>query len=275
VNQSDILQFLEAVGRRPNRALSQNFLVDENIALKIVRTADVSASDAVLEIGPGPGSLTVLLLEAGARVFAVEKDQVFAKELSRFQTTDKRLFPFESDILKFDLSGLPTPMKVVANLPYHITTPILEMLFENRSRFTTLTLMVQTELAERMHASAGMKAFGSLSLFVQFHTERLSSFKVAPSCFYPKPNVDSTVLHLALRSPPIENSASFFALVRRAFQQRRKMLRVSLQEFYESVKIEKALIQADLKADARPEALSLEKWLAFYKFVGNNAPEIL
>lgn len=266
MNQTEILQFLESVGRRPNRALSQNFLIDENIAAKISKTAEVGPNDAVLEIGPGPGSLTLSLLKAQARVFAVEKDPVFARELNRLQPPGKRLASFEADFLRFDLSALPPSLKVVANLPYHITTPILEKLLEYRDRFTTLTLMVQSELADRLGASPGTKDFGFMSLFVQFHTERRASFKVASSCFYPRPNVDSTVIHLALRPPPIAESAPFFALARRAFQQRRKMLRVSL-EAVDSLgkKVEEALIKSGVKPDARPEALSLEEWILFYQ----------
>jgi len=265
VNLSELITFLEQIRRRPNRSLSQNFLIDENIAWKIVRTAAVAPDDHVLEIGPGPGALTSILLEAGATVYAVEKDSVLARELNQFQTPDKRLHVFEADFLKFDLSQLPAPLKVVANLPYHITTPILEKLLESRDLFSTLTLMVQNELADRMAAPAGSDDYSSLSLFLQFHTTLVTSFKVAAPCFYPRPNVDSKVVHLALRKPPLAESAPFFALVRRAFQQRRKMIRVSLHALYPTVRVEQALLAAGAKSDARPEALSLDQWLAFYE----------
>lgn len=255
------------IGRRPNRGLSQNFLIDENVASKIVKTARVVSKDPILEIGPGPGSLTEKLLEAGGIVYAVEKDPVFAKELDRLQTPDGRLNSFEGDFLKFSLSDLPAPLKVVANLPYHITTPILEKLLESRSYFSTLTLMVQSELADRISAKAGSKDFSSLSLFLQFHTTLITSFKVASSCFYPQPNVDSKVIHLALRQPPLEESAPFFTLVRQSFQKRRKMLRTSLQSAYPSTLLESALMHAHVKTDARPEALSLEQWIAFYQYL--------
>lgn len=263
---SELLSFLEQIGRRPNRGLSQNFLIDENVALKIVRTAAVVPGDAVLEIGPGPGALTSPLLAAGAKVMAVEKDPVFARELGRLQTPDERLFSFHADFLEFPLSGLPfpPPLKVVANLPYHITTPILEKLLEHRELFSTFTIMVQSELADRMSASASSKDFSSLSLFLQFHTTIIASFKVAASCFYPKPKVDSKVVQLALRPPPLKESAPFFALIRRGFQQRRKMLRVSLQSFYPVKFLEQALLASGAKGDARPDALSLDQWLAFY-----------
>jgi 16S rRNA (adenine1518-N6/adenine1519-N6)-dimethyltransferase len=265
VNLSALLLFLEQIGRRPNRGLSQNFLVDENIALKIVRTAAVVTGDGVLEIGPGPGALTSHLLEAGAKVFAVEKDPVFARELFRLQTPDERLVSFHADFLDFNLSGLPAPLKVVANLPYHITTPILEKLLEHRDLFSTLTIMIQSELATRIAAPAGSKDFSSLSLFLQFHTTTITSFRVSAACFYPKPKVDSKVIQLAIRPPPLEDSAPFFVLVRRGFQQRRKMLRVSLQSLYPADSLERALLAAGAEPYARPEALSLEQWLDFYK----------
>lgn len=265
MNLSELLSFLERIGRRPNRGLSQNFLVDENVTEKIVKTAAIVPGDFVLEIGPGPGALTKRLLEAGAKLFAVEKDPVFARELQRFQTSDERLASFHADFLDFSFSGLPAPLKVVANLPYHITTPILEKLIDHRTLFSTLTIMVQSEVADRMFATVGSKDYSSLSLFVQFHTRFNTSFKVAAGCFYPKPKVDSKVIQLTLRPPPLDDFASFFVLVRRGFQQRRKMLRVSLQSFYPANVIEEALISASVKPDARPEALSLDQWIAFYK----------
>jgi 16S rRNA (adenine1518-N6/adenine1519-N6)-dimethyltransferase len=227
--------------------------------------------DVVLEIGPGPGALTSALLNAGAHVYAIEKDPVFAQELSRFQTADQRLVSIHEDFLKFDLASLPSPLKVVANLPYHITTPILEKLLEHRQQFSTFTLMVQNELALRMLAKAGTKEFSSLSLFIQFYCTLVDSFKVPSGCFYPKPNVDSKVVHFALHAPPLENSAPFFALVRRAFQQRRKMMRTSLSESYSTDMLEEALLKAGAKADARPEALSLTQWLNFYKHLTNGS----
>ena len=269
MNLSELLLFLGKIGRRPNRGLSQNFLIDENIALKIVRAAAIVPGDAVLEIGSGPGALTTHLLEAGAKVFAVEKDPVFAREIQRFQTPDERLIAFHADFLDFSLSGLPVPLKVVANLPYHITTPILEKLIDHRNLFSTLTLMVQSEMADRMVATAGSKDYSSLSLFVQFHTHFNASFKVAAGCFYPKPKVDSKVIQLTFRPPPLEDFASFFVLIRRGFQQRRKMLRVSLQSLYPVKDLENALHSAGLKIDARPESLSLDQWLAFYTGLRN------
>jgi 16S rRNA (adenine1518-N6/adenine1519-N6)-dimethyltransferase len=255
---SELLPFLESIGQRPKKGLSQNFLVDKNVVQKIVRTATVSPSDTVLEIGPGPGALTTALLDAGARVIAVEADFVLAQNLHRLQTPDNRLSVHHHDFLTFPLpSG---PLKVVANLPYHITTPILAKLIDHAPLFSSLTFMVQTQVAERILAKPNTKAFSSLTLFLQFYTTPLHSFRVSSSCFFPKPTIDSTVLHLALHPPPLSNPAPFFTLMRRAFQQRRKTLSRSLN----LPGIKEALLQSGLNPDARPEALSLDEWLSFY-----------
>ena len=265
MNLSQLLTFLNRIDRRPNKRLSQNFLIDQNVGEKIVRTAAPVAGEIVLEIGPGPGALTSLLLEKGARVVAVEKDPVLAKELTRLQTPDGRLTVISDDFLTFDFSPLKPHrnIKVIGNLPYHITTPILEKLFDARELFSTFTIMIQSEVATRMMASCGSKMFSSLSLFVQFHTQVNHAFKVSPSCFYPRPKVESTVLQLELKPPPLEATTHFFSIVRRAFQQRRKMILSSLQSLYRKELLDKALDAAGIKWNARPEELSLAEWLLF------------
>ncbi len=255
---TELIEFLDRVGAKPKKSLSQNFLIDPDAIRKILELAEVASGELILEIGPGPGALTEALLEKGAKVYAVEMDSVFAKELSRFE--NERLKIFESDILKFPIERLPKNMKVVANLPYHITTPILEKLFHNS--FSSITIMVQKEVAERMAASAGSKTFGSLSLFVQFYTHVVGSFTVPSSSFYPKPKVDSTVIRLDYRKPPEVDPVKFFALVHKAFQQRRKMMTSSLG--LDKEKVREALIKAGARGDARPEALSLNQWVQFF-----------
>jgi 16S rRNA (adenine1518-N6/adenine1519-N6)-dimethyltransferase len=256
---SELIPFLKNIEARPKKGLSQNFLVDPNILRKIVQTADVSPTDSVLEIGPGPGALTKALLETGARVYAIEMDALFAKELRRFQSD--KLTVFEADFLKFPLESLPRNLKVVANLPYHITTPILEKIFAQP--FSSLTIMVQKEVADRMSAPPGSKTFGSLSVFVQFYSQLHSFFPVSPSCFYPRPNVDSTVIRLDTRPLPDVDPTPFFFLVHKAFQQRRKMITSSLPFPKERVKI--ALQEIGIRPDARPEMLSLDHWIRLTK----------
>lgn len=218
--------------------------------------------DAILEIGPGPGALTKELLNAKARVFAIEKDPIFAKSLLRLQTPDNRLTVYAQDALKVPLGQIPF-QKVVANLPYHITTPLLEKFFQ--FPFKTLTLMVQKEVALRLFAKSCTKAFGSLSLFTQFHTTPKSIFPVSPNCFYPKPSVDSSVIHLESRTIPDVPIKPFFDLIHTAFQKRRKMLTSSLQHCISKEIIQKTLADLSLRIDARPEMLSLDEWLLFLK----------
>ncbi len=266
---SELIPFLKEHEARPKKSLSQNFLVDPNILKKIVETAAIQPGDAVLEIGPGPGALTTALLNAGARVYAVEMDTLFANELSRLQTPDERLQVFEADFLKFDLRRLPPSLKVAANLPYHITAPILEKICAHSSQFTSLTLMVQKEVADRMAASSGSKQFGSLTVFLQFHAAIGRPFIVPPGCFYPRPKVDSAVIRLDFRKKPDVEPSSFFSLVRQAFQQRRKMVTTSIQKLYPIEKIRAALCSFGANPLARPEDLSLEEWVSLHQYLTN------
>jgi 16S rRNA (adenine1518-N6/adenine1519-N6)-dimethyltransferase len=250
----ELIAFLQRTGAHPKKRLSQNFLIDPSVVKQIVQTAEAT-EEPILEIGPGPGALTSALLKQGSYVYAVEMDPLFAKELERFQ--NGRLRIFQADILSFPLEHLPKPIKVVANLPYHITTPILERLFA--LPFSTITIMVQKEVAERMSASAGSKTFGSLSLFVQFHASIHSHFPVPAASFYPKPKVDSTVIRLDRKPLPPIDPTYFFSLVHKAFQQRRKMLTSSLPFPKEAV--QQALTLVGAPFTARPEALSFEQWV--------------
>lgn len=257
---SELIPFLKQRGASLKKSLSQNFLIDPNIARKMAILADVQAEDVILEIGPGAGALTDILLERGATVYAIEKDPLFAQALERLQTADQRLKVFCADALTFPFSELPSPLKVVSNLPYHITTPLLERCFKHR--FSSLTLMVQKELGDRLLAKPGTKEFGSLALFAQFHAQVKGSFSVSASCFYPKPRVDSFAVRLDAAAPPL-HSPLFFPLMRHAFQQRRKQLSSSLKGEFAPAAIKHGLTQCGLREDARPESLSLKEWLQF------------
>ena len=256
---SELKIYLKDLGKRPNKGLSQNFLIDPNITKKIVQLADVQSGDHILEIGPGPGALTKALLDTGANVYAIEKDEAFAESLSRLQ--NGRFKVYAADFLEFPLSSLPSNTKVVANLPYNITTPILEKAFST-PLFSSLTIMVQKEIADRIRSTGG-KSFGSLSVFVQFYTEYLGSFPVPRSCFYPAPNVDSTVIRLDLKDTPKIDPIGFFELVHAAFQKRRKMLSGTLP--FPKNLTQEALVAIGSRPDVRPEALSFEKWVALFK----------
>lgn len=250
---SELIPFLKSIEASPKKSLSQNFLIDPNIVRKTVALAEIASGDFVLEIGPGPGALTNALLAKGAHVLAVEMDRTFAEHLHRLQ--NGHLTVAAMDFLKFPMHGVPKNFKVVANLPYHITTPILEKLFAHP--FASITIMVQKEVAVRMQANPGTKDFGSLSLFVQYSSRIAGSFDVSADCFYPKPKVDSTVIRLNAKPIPKVNP---FYLVHPAFQHRRKMLTGTLP--YPKEMIQKGLIEVGARTDARPEMLSLEQWIA-------------
>lgn len=259
-NISHLLPFLESIGASPKKSLSQNFLIDANIVRKIVDLADIRPGDKVLEIGPGPGALTSELLARGAFVTAIEKDSVFARELHRLQNGNLRVI--ETDFLQFDWNLLGIgPWKALGNLPYNITTPILEKIFSESA--ISFTFMVQKELADRLLAKPGSRECGSISVFVQAHASFKGSLQVARSCFYPAPSVDSTVLSLEFYTE--KESPDFFQIVRRAFQQRRKMLTSSLKTLFSKELIQKALECAKAPLDARPEALSLDQWKVVFR----------
>ncbi len=255
----ELQAFLRSLGVHPKKALSQNFLVDGNIIRKIVQEAAISSGDVVLEIGPGPGALTEALCAAGARVIAVEKDRVYAQALKRFESVEVH----EGDFLHFDLSILPKNTKVVANLPYQLTAPILTRLAPGN--FSTLTLMVQEEVARRIAAQPKTKDYGSLTVFLAFYAAARYAFKVSRRCFYPSPKVDSAVITLTLREPPPVDPEAFFAFVRQTFQQRRKMIKSTLK----NPQIGEILEKIGEDPQSRPEDLSLDSFLSIYSSLFN------
>lgn len=261
---SELRSFLNEKGLHAKKSLSQNFLIDGNIIQKIITMANIAKGDHVIEIGPGFGALTEALLQKGAHVLAIEKDPTYASELLRLQTGNLEVVCM--DVLRFSFDSLPhQKYKVVANLPYHITTPILTLLLPMHSLIESITVMVQKEFADRMRAKAATAEYGSFSLFVQFYATVISDFIVKPSCFYPPPKVHSSVIHCKLHPPLFNEVESFFTLTRSAFGKRRKMLRSSLKELYPN--IEKVLRQKGHLPTARPEELSLHDFIALYAAV--------
>lgn len=253
MNLEELKQFLQRIGAAPRKSLSQNFLIDQNIVKKILRFADIQPGDFVLEIGPGPGALTTALLEAGAHVLAVEKDRLFAEHLP----SHPNLRIISGDILKTELGDV-TGWKVVANLPYHITAPILEKILP--LPFASITIMIQSEVADRLAAKPKTPEYSSLTLFASCHAQIVDRFTVSPSCFYPQPKVESTVIRLDPKPLPDPNPIPW---IRRAFQQRRKQLASSLKSIAPDVGA--ALHQCSLPPFARPEELSLPEWVSFAK----------
>jgi len=269
---SELHQFLQELGIVAKKSLSQHFLIDGNIIRKILKAAKVDSSDLIIEIGPGPGALTEALLETGAKVIAIEMDKRFADALARLQTSDERLEVVQADFLQFPIEDFLKnrlkslqKAKVVANLPYRITTPILAALLPMHSLISTLTIMVQKEVGERFVAPKGCADYSSFTLFLQFYASAQYCFTVEASCFSPPPKVKSAVMHCNLHTPPaVEDVNAFFLLTRTAFQHRRKMLRASLKELYTPKDIENSLKHLSLNPQARPQDLSLQEFIALF-----------
>ncbi|MEI8328505.1 MAG: 16S rRNA (adenine(1518)-N(6)/adenine(1519)-N(6))-dimethyltransferase RsmA [Chlamydiia bacterium] len=265
--------FLQSHGMRAKKHSSQNFLIDGNIIRKIVSAAQVQKGDVVLEIGPGPGALTQELLLRGAQVIAVEKDPLLAKALYRLQTEDSRLLVIEQDILEFPFETFfhtklskGQKIKVVANLPYHITTPIITLLLPKNEYIESMTLMVQKEVARRFVALRGSKDYSSFTVYIEHFGKVKYCFTVEPTCFYPKPSIQSAIVHFTLENKPIiEKQEILFPMIRTAFSKRRKMLKSSLKELYPSADIEKALEHIGLNPLARPEELSRDHFIALHQ----------
>jgi 16S rRNA (adenine1518-N6/adenine1519-N6)-dimethyltransferase len=267
---SDLQAFLKERGLFAKKGLSQNFLIDGNIIQKIIDASEIRPGDFVIEIGPGPGALTQGLLDRGAHVLAIEMDAVFAEALLRLQTEDKRLTVVREDILKFPLvetlqKRQGKKAKIVANLPYHITTPILTLLLPQYLLIDSLTIMVQKEFADRMASPKGTPEYSSFTVFLQFYASLDKSFTVSPNCFFPKPRVHSAVVHCKLHPALLsEGVEGFFKMTRTAFGQRRKMLRSTLKDLYGAEKVEQALVQMGHPLTERPEQLSIEEFISLY-----------
>ncbi|GFI18259.1 MAG: 16S rRNA (adenine(1518)-N(6)/adenine(1519)-N(6))-dimethyltransferase RsmA [Lachnospiraceae bacterium] len=262
------------------KKFGQNFLVDANILNKIVDSADIHKDDCVIEIGPGIGTLTQYLAESAGEVIAVEIDKNLIPILNETLSGYENVTIINGDILKTDINKLVRernqgrPVKVIANLPYYITTPIIMGLFESHVPLSSITIMVQKEVANRMQSGPGTKDYGVLSLAVQYYARPEILMQVSPACFMPRPNVGSAVIRLVkYEEPPVtvENERKLFALIRAAFNQRRKTLANALAnasyapENGKEVRITRqqvcdALDKMGLSLTIRGEALTLEQF---------------
>ena len=242
---------------RAVKKFGQNFLIDAEVVRRIVEATQISAGDEVLEIGAGIGTLTQGLLEAGAKVTAVELDKKLPAVLKETLAGYENFRLVEGDILKVNLAELmPTSFKVAANLPYYITTQILLMLLEKNLPVTKIVTMVQKEVASRMTAAPGSKIYGALSVAVQFRSEPRIAFDVPPENFLPPPAVTSSVVVCDVRKPPFEvDEEFFFKVVRTAFAQRRKTLLNSLACFGKE-----KISASGIDCRRRAETLSLEEF---------------
>jgi len=240
--------------------LGQNFLYDSSILTRIVDAAGLSPDDTVVEIGPGPGRLTRLLADAVQKVIAVELDQELFERLRAELIGYRNVELIHGDALKFPYESIGR-FKVVSNIPYYITTPIIFRLLEAKGNLASMTLTIQKEVAERIAARPGGKDYGVLSIMVQYHARPEMKFIIPKEAFRPTPKVDSAVLHVKILERPsveVADEKLLFRIVKTAFSQRRKTLSNSLKDFGENIK--ELLTAAGIDPGRRPETLSLEKF---------------
>lgn len=272
-NPKGTIEILKKYQFNFQKRFGQNFLIDSNILTKIVESAEITRDDFVLEIGPGIGTMTQYLAESAREVVAVEIDKSLIPILADTLSSYNNVTVINEDILKVDIGKLVQernqgePIKVVANLPYYITTPIIMGLFESHVPLKSITIMVQKEVADRMQVGPGTKDYGALSLAVQYYARPEVVTYVSPACFIPKPNVGSAVIKLdRYEKPPVdtENEAFLFAVIKAAFNQRRKTLANGLGNAgglgVTRQQAEEALLQMQLSPTIRGEALTLQEF---------------
>jgi 16S rRNA (adenine1518-N6/adenine1519-N6)-dimethyltransferase len=242
------------------RRLGQNFLFDPSILRRIISVARLSPVDTVVEIGPGLGRLTTMLAEHAGKVVAIELDEDLYVRLTENLAGLENVEVVPGDALKFSYETLGE-FKVVANIPYYITTPVIFKLLEYREQLRSMTLMVQKEVAQRIVAGPGTKDYGVLSIMIQYRGTPRLEFIVPRGAFRPVPKVDSAVLHIELLKGPsvsVKDEKLFFRVIRTAFSQRRKMLLNSLKPISENVK--EKLVSAGIDPARRPETLRIEEF---------------
>lgn len=255
------------------KKFGQNFLIDDHVITKIINAAEITKEDLVLEIGPGIGTMTQYLAESARKVIAVEIDKNLIPILGETLAEYDNVTVINEDILKLDINRLVEeenagkPIKVVANLPYYITTPIIMGLFESHVPLQSITVMVQKEVADRMQVGPGSKDYGALSLAVQYYAKPYIAANVPPNCFIPRPGVGSAVIRLTrYEEPPVtvKDESLMFKLIRASFNQRRKTLQNGIANSpelpYSKAQVEKALEKMELAANVRGESLTLAEF---------------
>lgn len=282
-NPTNTREIIDKYGFMFQKRFGQNFLIDGNVVEKIVREAGVTRDDFVLEIGPGIGTMTQLLCENAREVAAVEIDTNLIPILKETLAPYDNVTVINEDILKVDIAALAQeknggrPIKVVANLPYYITTPIIMGLFESHVPIDSITIMVQREVADRMQVGPGTKDYGALSLAVQYYAKPEIVLNVPPTCFMPRPNVGSAVIRLKKHETcPVEvDDAQFmFKLIRASFNQRRKTLANGLSNSSELTlskeKIAAAIESLGVSPSIRGEALTLGQFAQLANYFTRN-----
>ncbi len=282
-NPTNTIAILQKYDFNFQKKFGQNFLIDANILENIIMAAGVNKDDCVLEIGPGIGTMTQYLCENAREVVAVEIDKKLIPILQEDTLSSyNNITIINEDILKVDVNAIVQkknggkPIKVVANLPYYITTPIIMGLFESHVPLESITIMVQKEVAERMQVGPGTKDYGALSLAVQYYAKPEVMMTVPASCFMPRPNVDSAVIKLTRHEHPpvqIQDEKLMFNIIRAAFNQRRKTLVNSLNNaanlYLNKEAVLAALETMGLSSTIRGEALTLAQFAVLADFVKN------
>lgn len=272
-NPQNTIEILQKYRFNFQKKFGQNFLIDTHVLDKIIRAADITKDDFVLEIGPGIGTMTQYLACAAREVTAVEIDKALIPILEDTLSDYDNVTVINEDILKVDIAALAEeknggkPIKVVANLPYYITTPIIMGLFENHVPLESITVMVQKEVADRMQVGPGTKDYGALSLAVQYYAEPYIVANVPPNCFMPRPTVGSAVIRLTRHAQPpvhVRDEKLMFRIIRASFNQRRKTLANGLKNSPEldlpKEVISEAIDRLGRGASIRGEALTLEEF---------------
>lgn len=260
------------------RPLGQHFLFDKNILKKIIDCSLVTSDDRVVEIGAGPGAMTKLLAERVKEVIAIEIDRKLAQRLKQLFSMAPNVEVITADALKFPYETIKGNFKVVANIPYYITTPLLFRLLEFKDKIPGMTLLLQKEVAQRITSLPGSKSYGVLSITTQLYTKPALKFSVPKDAFSPPPEVDSAVVHFEVYSRPLYNmndEAFFIKVVKTAFSQRRKTIANSLKSF-DSIK--EALQQSGIDRKLRPEVLSIEDFIRLsdtLQYLLNKKPRVL
>ena len=270
IEAKNTISFLKAHDISAKKRYGQNFLIDEHVLCRIIEGSGITKDDMVLEIGPGIGTLTQVLCERAGHVIAVEIDKDMIPLLNENLSEYDNYELINEDILKINLAALLGENKkarVVANLPYYITTPIIMQLLENKLPIESITVMVQKEVADRMQAKPGGKDYGALTLAVRYYSQAEVIASVPPSCFIPRPGVDSAVIRLSCYDkPPVQakDEEKLFEIIKAAFAQRRKTLANALKNYpklcLSRERVEAALTEMGLNADIRGEKLSLTEF---------------
>ncbi len=261
---------------KPKKSLGQNFLIDKNIQNKIIRACNLSKEDVVLEIGVGKADLTAQLAQSVKKVFALEIDQRLYPHLEQKLGVYNNCQIIMADILKFNLSNfmydnkIKQKIKIIGNIPYYISSPIIEYLIQHRQVISAAFITVQKEFGRRARALPGSKEYGSFSCFVQYYCACKILFEIKKNSFKPAPNVESCFLSLEFRDKPkviVKDEGMFFKLIRTAFNQRRKTLRNSLDGLVAQERLNDFLQGAGINQNVRPEDLSLEQFADLSNFL--------